>query len=222
MKMRMLCRGVIALLFFIPGINNRLVAKTLLCPQMEFLNVSLASMPYVTVRLMLSRKNVLEVLEKLQRLDQQQHAKTKTKITKDPLIENERYFVEQQVVFMIQPVNEFFSHIKEHKFLIKALLDESFKAYKDKQRIYIYRFLESQVNDIISFFKQEVRDYQSLKKLCEEFKTFWNYLNDSFTIPVKKAYTKFVKELKALNSKKVHRSIDLQKHKLLKQSVAGG
>lgn len=161
--------------------------KKLTGPQINFLNITLQKMPFVTARLELARKQALQSLKNLEQANAQAGL-------------NDRALIDTHVAKVLSPLQEFFNQVKEHDALVRKLVQDIFEVTDTEvNAFYIIKFLNSDATDLLQFFKKTIKDKAELKTVLQEFNVFLSTLNESFSQEVRDALITFLKSLKEKN-----------------------
>lgn len=192
--------------------SENLSARKIESSEIDFLNIALESLPHITARLKLTKRNSLKVCRLI-----------KEKYTTKSFSKRE---IEEHLKEIIDPVKTFFNEIKEFKMLVLSLIrtslieskeqphdvleekaseknnPESKKAHKQdnheeqkKPEPFLMKFINASL-DIEKFAEHEITSQENLKKICIEFIRFITDIEDSLTPTSEKSYQDFMKKLK--------------------------
>lgn len=192
--------------------QDSLYARKIEMAEIDFLNVALESLPHITARLKLTKRNSMKVYRLI-----------KEKGTAKNFSKEE---IEVHVKGIIDPVKTFFNEIKEFRSLVIALLKASLMESKEvhleedakqlpeknhdtkktskpdhheelkKTEPFLMKFINDASLDIEKFAEHEITSQENLKKMCMEFIRFITDIEDSLTQASDKSYQEFMKKLK--------------------------
>lgn len=180
-------------------------AKQLTSPEMQFLNMSLQTMPYVAARIKLSKqksKAILTDLKQERDAAKENKENLETKNNALPSAE-EKAFILTRLQHMIHPIQEFFNEVRNFSGIVLSLIKESFPEEKIG-KLYISNFLNGTEKDILVYFHREITTKKQLATLAKEFTTLFTNIEESMSKEAQEAYQQFVKDLKSKKPVSTH------------------
>ena len=183
--------------------------KLIVSQCMNMLNAVLVKFPTTTLRMAMAAdrgQKIVDAITKLKPIGLTERGEPVYFETK----EQEQKYVKKQLEFVLEPVEKFMEDIKEHRNIVRHLLDDSLGAYVAKNS-YISKALETE-GSFLEYFngtnkngkikEAAIKNVDELKNAATEFLMFFADVKASLSETAQAAYDKLIDKLTANKKQK--------------------
>lgn len=178
--------------------------KKIVSQHMNLLNAVLVKFPTTTLRMKMAAdrgQKAADAIAKLNPIGVTQNGKLVYFETE----ELEHDYVKKQLDFILAPVEKFMDDIKEHRSIVKNLLEYCLGSEKTKNS-YIYKSFDVE-GSFLTYFSKTIKTVPDLNSAATEFLMFFADVNASLSDAATTAYNKLLEKISA-NKKQNNKDIN--------------
>lgn len=168
--------------------------KKIVSQHMNMLNAVLVKFPTTTLRMAMAAdrgQKAVDAIAKLNPIGVTQNGKLAYFETE----ELEYEYVKKQLDFILAPVEKFMEDIKEHRSIVKNLLEFCLGVEKTKNS-FIYKSFDVE-GSFLTYFSKTIKTVPDLNTAATEFLIFFADVNASLSESAKTAYDKLIEKITA-------------------------
>lgn len=173
--------------------------KKIVSKHMNMLNNVLVAFPTTTLRMKMAAERGQKVVDDIAKLKPIGVAQNGTPVCFESE-ELEYEYVKSQLEFILAPVEKFMDDIKEHRAIVKNLLEYCLGAEKAKQS-FIYKSFDVEGSFLV-YFSKTIKTVSDLNAAAMEFLVFFADVNASLSDAATAAYNKLLEKISANKKQK--------------------
>ncbi len=173
--------------------------KRITCQHMNMLNTVLVKFPTTTLRMKMAADRGQKVVDGIAKLKPIGVTQNGTPVCFESE-ELEYEYVKSQLDFVLAPVEKFMDDIKEHRSIVKNLLEYCLGAEKTKQS-FIYKSFDVEGSFLV-YFSKTIKTVADLNAAASEFLMFFADINASLSDSATAAYNKLLEKISANKKQK--------------------
>ena len=168
--------------------------KKIVSKYMNMLNNVLVAFPTTTLRMKMAAERGQKIVDGIAKLKPIGVTQNGTPVCFESE-ELEYEYVKSQLDFVLAPVEKFMDDIKEHRSLVKNLLEYCLGEEKTKQS-FIYKSFDVE-GSFLAYFSKTIKTVPDLNAAATEFLTFFADVNASLSDTAAASYNKLLDKISA-------------------------